>query len=57
MNTVQIAMKMNMSEWNVYKLEKKGLDELDVSDYEIETVEELLAYKTIPELSGYSKIA
>ena len=57
MNTVQIAMKMNMSDWNVYKLEKKGIDNMEVSFFDMETVDRLLAYKTIPELRGRSKIA
>ena len=57
MNTVQISMKMNMTDWNVYKLEQKGIEKMEVSFFDMETVDRLLAYKTIPELRGCSKIA
>ena len=57
LNTVQISMKMNMSDWNVYKLEQKGIEKMEVSFLDMETVDRLLAYKTIPDLRGCSKIA
>lgn len=57
MNTVQISMKMNMTDWNIYKLEKKGIDNMEVSFFDMETVDRLLAYKTLPEMRGCSKIA
>lgn len=50
MSAVSTGIKMNMSEWNVYKIEQKALSHLEVSTLDYETIDSLLAYKTLPEL-------
>lgn len=53
----EIGEELNMTDWNVYKIEKKAIEKMEVSSFDIEMVESLLTYKTIPEMRARSKIA
>ena len=50
MTAATTGMKVCMSDWNVYKIEKKAFEHLEVSQLDYEMVESLLTYKTLPEL-------
>ena len=50
MTAATTGMKVCMSDWNVYKIEKKAFEHLEVTQSDYEMVESLLTYKTLPEL-------
>ena len=50
MTAATTGMKVCMSDWNVYKVEKKAFEHLEVTQLDYEMVESLLTYKMLPEL-------